>query len=300
MPHDVTGAALVRPTSYWMPRHAVESAWTEHAPFAAWIIDVARPALAVELGTHNGFSLFAFSEAARRLGISTQFAAVDTWEGDDQAGFYGENVYQSVREIADREYRGSISLHRTTFAEAVESFADGSIDLLHIDGRHGYEDVRSDFETYLPKLSNRAVVLFHDTHEFQEGFGVHRYWDELRVTAPSFEFHHGHGLGVLAVGSEAPEGVLDFIAAATEEPEIARALYAELGLNVAAFEEIERRRVENLALHARIADLEQTVTKLKASTSWRVTRPLRSLSDLRRRVTSRREAATPSQQHPAT
>jgi hypothetical protein len=161
----------------------------------------------VELGTHNGFSFFVFAEAVRRLGIECNVDAVDSWQGDDHAGHYGEEVYSSVVSIAETEYRDLTRLHRAFFNDAVSDFADGSIDILHIDGRHGYDDVKEDFETYVPKLSSRAVVVFHDTHEFQEGFGVHTYWDELASTKPSFNFHHGHGLGVLAFGSDVPEPV---------------------------------------------------------------------------------------------
>lgn len=33
--------------------------------------------------------------------------------------------------------------------------------MLHVDGRQRYEDVKEDFETYLPKVSDRSAVLFH-------------------------------------------------------------------------------------------------------------------------------------------
>jgi hypothetical protein len=110
--------------------------------------------------------------------------------------------------------------------------AGTSNDLLHIDGRHGYDDVRADFEVYRGKLSDRGVVIFHDTHEFQPSFDVHRFWGELATTAPSFEFHHGHGLGVLAVGENAPTVVLEFLAAAHSDPDGVRETYHRLGIEV--------------------------------------------------------------------
>ena len=181
--------------SYWMPVHYDITAWAEHAPFASWLMDAAHPRTVLELGTHNGFSFFAMAEAARRLGLPTVLTAIDTWTGDDQAGFYGEDVYEKVAAIATHDYPDTTRLIRGYFSDVVSQIEDGSIDILHIDGRHGYDDVREDFEAYRGKLSDRGVAIFHDTHEFQPSFGVHRLWGELARTAPSFEFHHGHGLG---------------------------------------------------------------------------------------------------------
>jgi hypothetical protein len=87
-----------------------------------------------------------------------------------------------------------------TFDDALAYIPDASVDLLHIDGFHTYEAVRHDFESWQHKLSDSAVVLFHDTNVREGDFGVWRLWEELSSQFPRFEFPHGHGLGILAVG----------------------------------------------------------------------------------------------------
>src|SRR3990167_6883025 len=68
-------------------------AWTGHIPFAGWIVEALKPEVFVELGTHAGVSYSAFCQAVVESRLPTKCYAVDTWQGDDQAGQYGEMIY---------------------------------------------------------------------------------------------------------------------------------------------------------------------------------------------------------------
>lgn len=188
-----------------MPARIDISAWAEHAPFAFWLIDVLQPECLVELGVYHGFSYLAMCQAAARFNKPARCCGVDLWTGDEHAGFYGDEVFHRLKEYHDTHYAGFSQLIRKSFDDAVSEFHDGSIDLLHIDGRHFYEDVKHDFEIWQPKLSDRAVVLFHDTNVYDRQFGVWKLWRELTSRHPSFEFLHGYGLGVLGYGNDTPE-----------------------------------------------------------------------------------------------
>jgi hypothetical protein len=218
--------------SLWMPQHIGTSAWHEHGPFAFWLLQATRPTKLVELGTHEGYSYLAFCQAVQRLGLDTTCYAVDTWQGDEHAGFYGEEVFTSLQRYHNEHYSGFSQLIRTTFDDAAAYFPNGSIDLLHIDGRHSYEDVKHDFTTWAPKLSDRAIVLFHDVNVRERNFGVWKFWEELRHLHPSFEFEHGYGLGVLAYGDNIPTAVKPLILATPKTRSYIRAVYARLGAAV--------------------------------------------------------------------
>jgi hypothetical protein len=208
--------------------------WHEHIPFAFWCIESLRPRILVELGTHRGDSYAAFCQAVARLSLPTRCFAVDTWTGDPQAGFYGDAVYRDLRRYHDRRYGTFSRLVRSTFDEAVSSFADGSIDLLHVDGLHTREATQHDFDTWRAKLSSSAVVLFHDTNVIQPGFGVWKFWEEVSASYPHFSFLHGHGLGVLLVGNEPPEAAQRLAGSSPEEVARIRALFSRLGSLAAA------------------------------------------------------------------
>jgi O-antigen biosynthesis protein len=193
-----------------------KSAWLRHGPFAIWLTNALKPRRILELGTHNGYSYFCFCQAIANLDYDADCIAVDTWQGDEHAGIYDETVFRSVQKH-NRKYQSFSTLLRKTFAEALDDVEDKSIDLLHVDGRHYYEDVKTDFESWIPKLSDRAVVLFHDTEVRERGFGVWQYWDEIKGSRPSFNFTHQHGLGVLFWGHECPEFLQPLIAL-TQDP----------------------------------------------------------------------------------
>ncbi len=219
---------FLSPASFWSPEYICQSAWLEHAPFAFWICDVLRPRCFVELGTHHGYSYFAFCQAIDRLALGTAAHAVDTWQGDEHAGFYDEDVFQAVAEQNTKKYAAFSRLIRSTFDEALQNFEDGSIDLLHIDGRHFYDDVKHDFESWRPKLSDNAILLFHDTSVRERGFGVWEFFKELSGSHPTFQFFHSYGLGVLAIG-EAPVALAPLFESSAEEAGQIRTAYTALG-----------------------------------------------------------------------
>ena len=213
---------------FWRPEYVASSAWAEHVPFAFWLIDAHRPRELVELGTHTGVSYFSFCQAVERLGLDTRCYAVDTWKGDEHAGTYGEEVFEQVQQHNQSNYSHFSRLVRSTFDEALEHFSDGTIDLLHIDGLHTLDAVVHDFESWVPKLSTRAVVVFHDTNVRERGFGVYKLFERLRTSYPSFEFSHGNGLGVLGVGADQTD-LLAGLFAAERNPHARQALHAAFG-----------------------------------------------------------------------
>ena len=278
-------------SSYWLPKHLPTSAWWTHSPFAAWITDVLRPRRVVELGSHFGFSTFAFAEAAKRLGHDMTVFALDSWVGDDHAGFYGEDVYAYVEAITREDYPDVVQLVRGWFIESRPRFADASVDLLHIDGRHAYEDVLADYSEWRSVVRDGGVILIHDIAERENGFGVYRLWDEIAEPGRSFAFEHGHGLGILAVGEPTSPGLRALLAADDATAGRVRADFERLGRVVARQAwletlpmEVDQLRAAVASIATRVDHLSEEVNRraehiaaMEASTSWWVTAPLRAI-----------------------
>jgi glycosyltransferase involved in cell wall biosynthesis len=219
---------LLDPAAFMRPDRLVRPlSWTGHIPFAFWLVTRCRPKVLVELGTDTGNSYFAFCQAVVANQLNTRCHAVDTWEGDAQSGLYTEDVYAEMKEYNDTHFGTFSQLHRSTFDSAVLEFMDETIDLLHIDGLHTYDAVRHDYETWAPKLSSSAVVLFHDTAVEGEGFGVRRFWNEVSKNRNCLEFEHANGLGVLFLGDAQPPAIAELLAA--DGRRAAQRLFGRLG-----------------------------------------------------------------------
>jgi GT2 family glycosyltransferase len=257
---------FLSPASFLTSRHVdllTVGPWMEHGPFAFWLMNTLRPSLFVELGTHTGFSYFSFCQAVKDFRLPTKCVAVDTWQGDEHATYYGEEVFTRVAATNSEQYSGFSQLIRARFDEALPRFGDGEVDLLHIDGRHLYGDVKEDFESWRPKLSSRGVVLFHDTNVRERDFGVWKLWHELSSVYPSFEFLHGYGLGVLTVGSEVPPSLRALFSASAERTTDIRAAYSQLGAAIT-----KQRALEHL--HSELGVRERLVEEIREDAAQRL------------------------------
>ena len=172
--------------------------WEGHRDFAYDLLQFVRPERLVELGSQYGCSLFSFCQAVRDFKLDTEINAVDMWSGDIGAEITGEEVYALVQKTA-ATYYPEVNLHlfQMCFDDARPNFADNSIDILHIDGGHTFEDVEHDFTTWLPKLKENGIVLFHDVYSpIDQGSCDH--WEKTKKEYDCyFDFTHSCGLGIL-------------------------------------------------------------------------------------------------------
>ncbi len=234
----------------------------EHIPFAFFLTEMIRPEIFVELGTHYGNSYFAFCQAIKSLELPTKAFAVDSWKGDDHAGYYGEEVFQYVKQINDQSFSNFSRLLRMSFDKALSSFEEGSIDLLHIDGKHSYDAVKHDFESWLPKMTTKGVIIFHDTNVYDKGFGVWKLIKEIKDKYPFLEFKHGYGLGVLYVGTKKNCTISNFIETANKD-EFTHKLFENMGKKVALERETKILTGNQASLKKLIETQVQQINKLK-------------------------------------
>jgi hypothetical protein len=258
---------MEHPVCLAQPRRIADSAWLEHIPFAMLIVDLLRPEIIVELGTHTGVSYCAFCQAVQLLRTETRCYAIDTWKGDPHAGYYDVTVLEELKEHHDPLYSNFSRLVQSTFNDALPHFADRSIDLLHIDGFHTYEAAAGDFFNWIPKMSAQGVVLLHDINVREREFGLWRLWEELKTKYPHFAFFHGHGLGLLSVGEHQPECLKRFLEASEVNPLVIRQFFHLLGRSIpdpAKARTLSELLCENQKLKGQVGELNDYVDHLQS------------------------------------
>jgi len=100
----------------------------------------------------------------------------------------------------------------STKQKVLDSLAGSKIDFLFIDGDHGYEGVKLDFESFSPLVRPGGLVGFHDIiPDYSVRFGVqsgkyaggvHKFWSQVISRFPHYEFidsvgQDGFGIGVV-------------------------------------------------------------------------------------------------------
>jgi cephalosporin hydroxylase len=134
------------------------------------------PRVVVEIGTKFGGSLFLLARVSAPDALLV---------GIDLPSAYHpslERVYRAFAGPAQRIRLVRRDSHDPAALRQARRVLDGRpVDLLHIDGDHSLEGVRSDFELYSPLVRPGGLVALHDI-EGREG--VPEFWRRLREERP--------------------------------------------------------------------------------------------------------------------
>lgn len=153
----------------------------------------------VEVGSWLGRSTAYMVAAIKASGKDISFDAVDTWEGSTDSPVNGrlaeELAKQSVplyeqfwANMKACDALPAVRPVRSDSAKAAESYPDGSLDFVFIDGDHALPMVKRDLEAYWPKVKMGGVLAGHDIGEREVGFAL-------------TEFCQSHGLHYYREGS---------------------------------------------------------------------------------------------------
>jgi len=126
--------------------------------------------IGVEIGVQNGFNLKQITEFWNGLVIG-----VDHWANMAE--------YEKAKEIL--QYRAV--LLKGDSIRIGNQFTDESLDWIHIDAGHSYEEVKADFDTWYPKVRTGGVISFHD-YGVNDCIGVKIFIDEYMRNHPDIRF----------------------------------------------------------------------------------------------------------------
>jgi hypothetical protein len=250
-------------SSGWLPSSIIANDWNNHAPFSFWLTSVLLPHCFVDFGVDESYSYQFFCEAGERLSLDMNCFSVRPKRVDAASESNVGAVFVVEKKVINHCYGASGQPVTEKFDTAGHCFDNASIDLLHLDGRACVDNIGDTFNTWLPKLSNRAVVLIDRINHGENDRD--KFWDDVSSKYPSFAFDHGCGLGLLGVGPDIPEAIRDLSNLSDEETAQVRRIYAALGTSLAERQRVaaalDEKLIENANLRGEIEGVHQAIAE---------------------------------------
>lgn len=163
----------------------------------------ARPATACEIGTWKAGTTFLHAQLLPTLSLLI---------GVDRDIQNASKLRALVPPRLQLELVEGFSAKPETVERVAGILGGNGLDLLFIDGGHGYDAVRDDFLAYRSLVREGGLIAFHDiVPDYRTRFGIKegpwvgdvpRLWERVRGAYRSFEFvndsdQNGYGIGVL-------------------------------------------------------------------------------------------------------
>jgi hypothetical protein len=119
----------------------------------------------VEVGLYLGRSICSLADVTRTAGKQFCLIGVDTCQGSGEEGKMGKDYHcaavregggtlagQLHRNILQCGFGDSLTIFIASSHRAAELFAEQSLDWVHLDARHDYDNVKADIAAWLPKV----------------------------------------------------------------------------------------------------------------------------------------------------
>ena len=144
----------------WWATEAIPGSFTRLNAAAYYDIAMALPkdGIIVEVGVDQGRSASILADAMENERPDIRLNLVDSWESIliDNMG----KTFQMLERYPSARARTTV--HHMRSETAAQRFADGSVDMVHIDAHHYTGGVDVDCESWMPKLRSGGIWAMHD------------------------------------------------------------------------------------------------------------------------------------------
>lgn len=159
----------------------------------------------VEIGSWRGRSTSCMGSLIKSSNRNVKFYSVDTWEGSDEEEHIkliqelksqGKTLFYEFQEnIKSCGVDDIIIPIQSTSILAAEQFEDHSLDFVHIDASHEYQDVLNDIISWYPKVKPGGMITGDDYVSWWDGVvkAVDEYFNNKIIVIHNYDDPHING-----------------------------------------------------------------------------------------------------------
>ena len=155
----------------------------------------------VEIGSWMGKSTSCMGLLIKNLNRNVKFYSVDTWEGSNEEPHIeliqklkaqGKTLFgEFQKNIKSCGVDDVIIPIRSTSILAAEQFEDNSLDFVHIDASHEYDDVLNDIKSWYPKVKPGGMITGDDYVWSGVNKAVNEYFNNKMITVHNYDNYGG-------------------------------------------------------------------------------------------------------------
>lgn len=258
------------PSTFWSPVFSLDEAAIQQAPFLFWVVEATRPKVLMTLGDGPGCATeyILLCQAIERLALDSRayWFVQEAGKKEELSSVEEKGWREEVEQWNFKNYSGFSRIVWNNPEKNLRAPLAGCVDVLSVHGKSFLRSLEETLAELVPLLSERGVMLVHGVNDPGEYCDVQSAFFRLADQFPSFEFTHGDGLGVLAVGVKPPV-LMDYLLEAGSDPVHCagvRNMFSRLGDGCLVAHQLQETKNKIQWLHNKNRALEKTILNYEA------------------------------------